>query len=324
VPLQQDQVEGRRRTALLVLMGAVIFLLLVACANVPNLLLAQVAGRRQELAVRVALGRGPRAAAGADDRQSLLLTLAGGLLGVGLAHGGGGRAGAVPSRARCRRPATWAWTGARCCSAWASCLVASTAFGVLAALRATDRRHELQDDLKEGARAQAGTIAGAGGCARRWWPGRSASPSPCWRGRPAGAELLRVLRTDPGFRPEQVMVMKLGAAGGGRTTAASRRARADQQLLARLGALAGVVEVGAANSFPLDRSPANGNLPDRQRPGAGGHAGRLQGHAAGGGPHGFADYRVGPARGTSARWAFPSCAGALFDPRDAAGAPQWR
>jgi predicted permease len=84
-PLKQD-VVGDIGRVLLVLMGSIVLVLLVACANVANLLLVRVEGRRQELAIRSALGAGWGRIAGELLFESIVLGVAGSLIGLALAY----------------------------------------------------------------------------------------------------------------------------------------------------------------------------------------------------------------------------------------------
>jgi predicted permease len=85
-PLKQD-VIGDVGNVLWVLMGSIVLVLLVACANVANLVLVRVEGRRQELAIRSALGAGWERIAGELMFESLTLGVAGSLIGLALAYG---------------------------------------------------------------------------------------------------------------------------------------------------------------------------------------------------------------------------------------------
>jgi len=83
----KDEVVGNVKNVLWVLMGGIVLVLLIACANVANLLLVRMEGRRQELATRGALGASPGRIASQLLLESFVLSLTGGALGLAFAYG---------------------------------------------------------------------------------------------------------------------------------------------------------------------------------------------------------------------------------------------
>ncbi len=153
VPLKTD-VVGDVRGILLVLLGAVTFVLLIACANVANLLLARSTGRAREFAIRSALGAGPARVIRQLLTESVLLGIAGGAIGLLLAVWGT-RAilAALPDVLPRADEINMNWHVLLFTAA--TSLLTGIFFGLVPALKAM--RPDMHETLKEGGRGSSGS-----------------------------------------------------------------------------------------------------------------------------------------------------------------------
>jgi predicted permease len=160
IPLQELLV-GDVRTSLWILLGAVALVLLIACANVGNLILARSMGRQKELAIRAALGAGRRRVFQHLIVESIVLALAGGGLGLLLANTAIG-AGRTMLEDQVPRAGEASLDVRVLLFVIGASLLTGLLAGIVPALRAG--RTDLNDTLKEGGRSDA---SGAGSFTRR-------------------------------------------------------------------------------------------------------------------------------------------------------------
>ncbi len=150
----QDHLVGPVRTALWVLLGAVGFVLLIACANVMNLLLARATGRSKEMALRTALGAGRHRIVRQLLTENLALAIAGGALGVILAVWGTALLASLGPR-EIPRVKEVTMDVPVLLFGLASSIVAGVLFGLAPAIRAS--RIDLIDTLKDAGKSTEGS-----------------------------------------------------------------------------------------------------------------------------------------------------------------------
>jgi putative ABC transport system permease protein len=242
----QDFLTQGNSKILLVLQGAVLIVLLVACANVANMLLARSVARRRELAIRAALGAGPWRILRQLLAESLLLATAGGVAGILL---GGWLVRLVLALA----PA--GFTGIQHVAIDRQVLlftaVVAIGTGLLFGLAPARRGFRLHTD--DGLRD-----AAARGVARTGWRGSSRMLVVAEIGLAivlvAGAGLMvkslqRLQAEDPGFRPDGLLIFQIDLPAARYDDDGARRAIA--QIADSVRAVPGVTAAGAVNFMPL-------------------------------------------------------------------------
>jgi predicted permease len=244
--LRELQVGDLRQTVL-VLQGIVLVVLLIACANLANLQLTRIAGRRKELAVRSALGAGGERLVRMVLVEALLLAVVGGALGVGVAAGGLGLVRAL-GLDQSSEGFEFALDATALAFTLGAALLAAVVSGlppVLAMLR---------DDLTAAIR-EGGRQAGAGRRAQRLRNGLVVVQLAMGVVLLVGAGLLTksfygLLGEGPGFNAAGVWTVRTTLAGPRYSTSDSW-ARFQQQAAEALRALPGVAEAGFTSILPF-------------------------------------------------------------------------
>ncbi len=258
VPLT-EQVVGNVRTSVLILLGAVALVLLIACTNVANLLLARATGRQKEIAMRTALGAGRARLVMQLLTESILLSLLGGVAGLAVSAVGlyvveKIHPGNIP------RLDELGMDYGVLLFTFGISILTGVLFGLAPALRAS--RVDLNTALKAGGRSST-----SGGLRVRRDKLRGAlviAELAISLTLLAGAGLLirsfvRLVNVPPGFNPDKVISMQV-AATGPKYKDHMRRVQFYNELENRVRTLPGVAGFGAVSVLPLTPSVGWGGM----------------------------------------------------------------
>jgi putative ABC transport system permease protein len=247
-PLVADTVRTYD-TALWVMMAAVGFVLLIACANVANLMLARASGREREIALRAALGASRWRIVRQLLTESVIVALIGGALGILIGFWGVDALRAANPADAAKYAPGWYQLGINptvLLFTLTLSVVSGIVFGLAPALQVS--KPDLNSSLKEGTRGTTSTSHRLRSSLIVFEVALSLVLLVC-----AGLMIrsfLSLLRTDPGFNPDHVLTMNLVLPGAKYKDEAARAAFYDD-LVQRVKAQPGVESAAVVNYLPL-------------------------------------------------------------------------
>jgi putative ABC transport system permease protein len=256
-----EQVVGEVRPALLVLLAGVGVILLMACVNVANLVLARSVSRQKELAVRAALGANRGRLAQQALTESLILAVTGGLVGLLVVRWGvQGLIALAPANLPRLHDVAPDWTVLLVTLGVA--IVTGTLVGMVPAIFAG--RADLRPALQDASRGAIGSRS-----RHRMRTALVVTELALAVVLTVGAGLLlrsfnSVMALDPGFRPDHLLTMQMAMPARINTPEARRAYYA--QLFERLGALPGVTAVGGTTRIPLGSTSVTTTVQVESRP----------------------------------------------------------